>query len=87
MTVVGSKAKPVQDFISAGNEVFLKMTNILVGFMPFLIFCIVSEKILSGGVGKGGMGMPIIAGVGVYLLAIMVMIVFYHVLLRVLGRL
>ena len=87
VTVVGSKAKPVQDFISAGNEVFLKMTNILVGFMPFLIFCIVSEKILSGGVGKGGMGMPIIAGVGVYLLAIMVMIVFYHVLLRVLGRL
>ena len=29
----------------------------------------------------------VIAGVGVYLLAIMVMIVFYHVLLRVLGRL
>ena len=87
VTVVGAKAKAFQDFITAGNEVFLKITNALVGFMPLLIFCIVGEAILGRKEGGGGMGLPILVGVGVYLLAIAVMIVFYHVLLRVLGRL
>ena len=86
VTAVGAKAKPILNFISAGNEVFLKMTNALVGFMPLLIFCIVSKTILKGSAGNS-MGLPILAGVGVYLLAIMVLIVFYHVLLRVLGKL
>ena len=40
VAVLGSKAKAFQDFITAGNEVFLKLTNTLVGFMPLLIFCI-----------------------------------------------
>ena len=84
---VGSKAKPFQDLISAGNEVFLKMTNALVGFMPLLIFCIIGETVLSGGTGGAKMGLPIIIGVGVYLLAIVVLIVFYHLLLKFLGRL
>ena len=87
ITAVGDKAKPLQAFINAGNEVFLKMTNGLVGFMPLLIFCIVSKTILAGGNGSGGMGAPIAAGVGVYLATIVVMIVFYHLLLLFLGRL
>ncbi|MBR5730851.1 MAG: cation:dicarboxylase symporter family transporter, partial [Firmicutes bacterium] len=82
VTAVGAKAKSIQDFISAGNEVFLRMTNALVGFMPLLIFCILSKTILGGGSGEKSMGVPIIAGVGVYLLSIVVLIVFYHVLLR-----
>ena len=86
ITAVGSKAKAIQDIINAGNEVFLRMTNALVGFMPLLIFCIVSKTILSGGAGSS-MGKPILAGVGVYLLTIVVMIVFYHLLLWLLGRL
>ena len=87
VTAVGAKAKTLQDLISAGNEVFLKMTNALVGFMPLLIFCILAKTILNGGSGEGGMGLPIVAGIGVYLLAIVVLIIFYHILLRVLGRL
>ena len=86
VTAVGSKAKAIQDIINAGNEVFLRMTNALVGFMPLLIFCIVSKTILSGGAGNN-MGKPILAGVGVYLLTIVVMIVFYHLLLWILGKL
>ena len=87
VTVVGAKAKAFQDFITAGNEVFLRITNALVGFMPLLIFCIVGEVILGGGSGGNGIGLPILAGVGVYLLAIVIMIIFYHLLLRFLGGL
>ena len=87
VTVVGSKAKAFQDFITAGNEVFLKMTNALVSFMPLLIFCIIGEVILGGGEGGSAIGLPILIGVGVYILAIVVMIVFYHLLLRILGKL
>ncbi|MBQ1320015.1 MAG: dicarboxylate/amino acid:cation symporter [Solobacterium sp.] len=83
---VGTKGKAFQEFITAGNEVFLKLTNALVGFMPLLIFCIIGETLLGGSVGSG-MGMPILVGVGVYVLAIVVMIVFYHLLLFVLGKL
>ena len=86
VVVVGAKAKAFQDFIIAGNEVFLKVTNALVAFMPLLIFCIIGEAILGGG-GMSGMGLPIAVGTGVYLLAILVMIVFYHLLLKFLGKL
>ena len=87
VTAVGAKAKTLLDLINAGNEVFLKMTNALVSFMPLLIFCIVSKAILGGSIGGNSMGKPIIAGVGVYLLTIVVMIVFYHLLLWILGKL
>ena len=87
VTAVGTKGKAFQDFINAGNEVFLRMTNALVGFMPFLVFCIIGEVLLGGSAGGSGMGLPIILGIGVYVLAIVVMIVFYHLMLWVLGRL
>ena len=86
VTAVGSKAKPIQDIINAGNELFLRMTNGLIGFMPLLIFCIVSKAILGGGSGTG-MGKPIVAAIGVYLLTIVCMIIFYHLLLWILGKL
>ena len=87
ITAVGAKSEAFQKIISAGNEVFLKLTNALVGFMPVLIFCILSKTILGGGTEKNGMGLPIIAGIGVYLLAIVVLLVFYHLLLMILGKL
>ena len=87
VVAVGAKAKAFRDFINAGNEVFLKLMNVLVGFMPLLIFCIVSRTILGGSAEKSGMAIPILAGIGVYLLAIAVMIVFYNLLLKFLGKL
>ncbi|MBQ6551089.1 MAG: dicarboxylate/amino acid:cation symporter [Lachnospiraceae bacterium] len=87
VTIVGAKAKAFQDFIIAGNEVFLRITNALVGFMPLLIFCIIGESILKGGAGENRMGKPILVGIVAYLLTIVVMVVFYHLLLRFLGRL
>ena len=86
VTAVGSKAKPIQDIINAGNELFLRMTNGLISFMPLLIFCIVSKAILGGGNGTG-MGKPIIAAIGVYLLTIVCMVVFYHLILWIIGKL
>ncbi|MBE6118474.1 MAG: dicarboxylate/amino acid:cation symporter [Erysipelotrichaceae bacterium] len=84
---VGTKGKAFQDFINAGNEVFLRLTNTLVGFMPLLIFCIIGEVLLGGSSGGNGMGLPIIIGIGVYVLAIVIMIIFYHLLLLILGKL
>ena len=85
---LGNKAKPIQDLINAGNEVFLKMTNSLVSFIPALIFCIASKTILSGGSGEGSViNKPILIGIGVYLATVVVMIIFYLLVLRVLGGL
>ncbi|MBE6128754.1 MAG: dicarboxylate/amino acid:cation symporter [Erysipelotrichaceae bacterium] len=87
VTAVGAKAKPFQDFINAGNEVFLKMTNMLISFMPVMVFCMLSEMILSGSGNTAGIGLPVLAGIAVYLLAIVILITFYHLLLRFLGNL
>lgn len=87
VTAVGARAKPVQDFINAANEVFLKMTNMLIGFMPVMVFCMLSEMILSGSANAAGIGLPVLAGIAVYLLAIVILITFYHLLLRFLGKL
>ncbi|MCR4952073.1 MAG: dicarboxylate/amino acid:cation symporter [Solobacterium sp.] len=87
VTSVGEKAKPFQEFINAGNEVFLKMTNMLISFMPVMIFCMLSQMILSGSGAASAMGLPIFAGIGVYLLAIVILLTFYHLLLKFLGRL
>ena len=88
VAAIGNKAKPIQDFINAGNEVFLKMTNSLVSLIPILIFCIVSKSVLSSGSGNGtAMGKPIAIGIAIYLGTIIVMIIFYHLLLRFVGGL
>lgn len=87
VTAVGAKAKPFQDLINAGNEVFLKMTNMLISFMPVMVFCMLSEMILSGSGNTAGIGLPVLAGIAVYLLAIVILITFYHLLLRFLGNL
>lgn len=88
VAAVGNKAKPVQDFINAGNEVFLKMTNSLVSLIPVLIFCIVSKSVLSSRSGSGAvMAKPIAIGIAIYLGTVVVMIIFYHLLLRFAGGL
>ena len=87
ITMVGAKADAFRNFTMAGNEVFLRITNGLVGFMPLLIFCIVGETFLGGSEGGNALALPVLVGVGAYVLAVIVMIAFYLLLLRLLGKL
>lgn len=41
------KAKPVVDFIDGVNEVFIKMVDVVMRFMPFFVFCLLAGAIVN----------------------------------------
>ena len=84
----GEKAKPFSNFLEAGNEVFLKITDITVQLMPVMIFgyiCVTLVPPKSGTAGPGVSSM--ISAAIAFIITIVIMIVVYNLLLLFLGRL
>lgn len=47
--MIGSHGKTINDFFSACNELFLKITTLLIKFMPIAVFCSIMSLILTTG--------------------------------------
>ena len=47
--MIGSHGKTINDLISACNELFLKITTLLIKFMPIAVFCSILSLILTTG--------------------------------------
>jgi Na+/H+-dicarboxylate symporter len=84
------KAQPVFKFIDGGNEVFVKMVEIIMSWAPFFVFALLAGQIADlAGDHPEKVG-AILSDIGVYAvcvaLGLVLMILFYPLLLMVITR-
>ena len=83
ISLIGSLAKILVDFIRACNELFIKITSIIIKVMPLAIFCSITEMMLKIGLGTI---MSVLGIVGVILLGFIAMMLVYFIMLIIFGR-
>ncbi len=83
ISMIGRHSKILIAFIEACNEMFLKITSIIIKVMPLAILCSIMEMMLK-------MGLDTITSVlgmlGVYMIGIIVMMILYCFVLLIFGR-
>lgn len=82
--MVGEKAKPVMDFVDAGNEVMLQMTNLITDLAPYGIFFLAMQ--LTGTLGSEMLAVAVKFVIAIYVSLILIMVVFYPILLKLMGH-
>ncbi|MCR5346142.1 MAG: cation:dicarboxylase symporter family transporter [Fretibacterium sp.] len=80
----GSFAPALRNFFEAGNALFLKVTTVLIKFVPFGTFCSISSLCLTTGtktlISLAGMA-------GMFVIGVVGMVIFYCLLILLLNRL
>lgn len=82
--MVGEKARPVIDFVDAGNEVMLQMTNLITDLAPYGIFFLAMQ--LTGTLGSEMLAVAVKFVLAIYIALIVIMVVLYPILAKVMGR-
>ena len=82
--MVGEKAKPIVDFVDAGNEVMLQMTNLITDLAPYGIFFLAMQ--LTGTLGSEMLAVAVKFVIAIYVSLVVIMVVFYPLLLKVMGH-
>ena len=82
--MIGKYSRVLNELFTACNELFLKITSLIIKFMPLAVFCSFLSMILKTGTDAL---VSILGILGTFVLAILCMIVVYCVLLFALGRL
>lgn len=70
------KAKPMLDFVSAGNEVFIKMVEVVMKGAPFFVFALLAGKIVDMAGNDLGQIIEIFKGLGWYAMAVLLGLAF-----------
>ncbi len=83
-SMLGSRAKSVNNFFCGANDLFLKITTLLIKFMPIAVFCSILSLILTTGINTL---LPVIKICALFILGLIVMMLFYLLLLLVFARL
>ena len=82
--MVGEKAKPIVDFVDAGNEVMLQMTSLITDLAPYGIFFLAMQ--LTGTLGSEMLAVAVKFVIAIYVSLVVIMVVFYPLLLKVMGH-
>lgn len=82
--MIGKYSKILSDFFEACNELFLKITVLLVKFMPIAAFCSILSMILKTGVQTL---LSVLSMCLVFIFGLMMIIVVYCLMMAVLARL
>jgi len=82
--LIGNYSKLLTDIFEACNELFLKITVLLVKFMPVAAFCSILSMILSTGTETL---ISVLSMLGTFLVALLMMMIIYCLLMVLLGRL
>ena len=82
--MVGEKAKPVMDFVDAGNEVMLQMTNLITDLAPYGIFFLAMQ--LTGTLGSEMLAVAVKFVIAIYVSLVLIMVVFYPIILKLMGH-
>ena len=82
--LLGKYSQNLQNLFSGCNELFLKITTIIIRFMPIAVFCSMMSMIITMGIET----MLSLLGIfALFLIGLLVMMIVYCILLTVFGRL
>lgn len=82
--MIGSHGKTINDFFSACNELFLKITTLLIKFMPIAVFCSILSLILTTGMQTL---LPVLRICAYFLAGLLLMMAVYCLMLFLLAKL
>jgi Na+/H+-dicarboxylate symporter len=82
--MIGDYSKPLRDFFEACNQLFLKITTIIVKVIPLAVLCSMTSLVMTTG---NEMLLAIMSFVGTFVLALILMLGVYCLLVLVLARL
>ncbi len=80
---LGKYSDILRVFFSACNDLFLKVTKMIVKVMPVAVFCSIMSMILTMGVGTL---VSVLGMMGTFILGLIIMMAFYCILMVVMGR-
>ena len=81
--LIGKYSDILRSFMEALNELFMKMTNMIIKIMPIVVFCSILSLVLSIGTDT----LISVAGmVGTFLLGIIVMMIVYSLMMILIAR-
>ncbi|MCR4605315.1 MAG: cation:dicarboxylase symporter family transporter [Eubacterium sp.] len=81
--MLGKYSRVLKDLIEACNELFLKITNIIIKFMPLAVFCSISSMMLSLG---GKTMLSVLGMLGTFVFGLVCMMSIYCLLMLLFGR-
>lgn len=81
--MIGKYSDMVKDLFEAGNDLFLKITTIIIGFMPFAVFCSITSMMITTGVKTI---ISVLGMLGTFLFGLVCMMTIYCLLILVIGR-
>ena len=82
--MIGKHSRILCDILAACNELFLKITTIIISFMPVAVLCSICSMMLNLGAQKL---LSLLGMLGTFILGLVCMMTIYCLLLGVIGRL
>jgi Na+/H+-dicarboxylate symporter len=82
--MIGDYSKPLRDFFEACNQLFLKITTIIVKVIPLAVLCSMTSLVMTTG---NEMLFAIMSFVGTFVLALVLMLCVYALLVLIFARL
>lgn len=82
--MIGDYSKPLRDFFESCNMLFLKITTLIVKFIPLAVLCSMTSLVMMTGT---DMFLAIMGFLGTFLLGLAVMICVYCLLVFLIGKL
>lgn len=82
--MIGKYSAIVREIFEAGNALFLKITTIIISFMPFAVFCSILSMMLTTGAKTL---LSVLGMLGTFLVGLVCMMAVYCLLLILMGRL
>ena len=82
--MIGDYSRPLKELFKSCNQLFLKMTIMIVGIMPLAVFCSAAGMVITAGASSI---LAVIQFCGVFVLALAAMTCAYCLLISIIGRL
>ena len=82
--MIGDYSRPLKELFKSCNQLFLKITTMIVGVMPLAVFCSAAGMVINAGTTTI---LAVIQFCGVFVLALAAMLFVYCLLILIFGRL
>jgi Na+/H+-dicarboxylate symporter len=83
VSVIGERGKILKEIFDACNELFLRITRMIISVVPIATFCAVTSLVATTGI---GMLLSLVGVVGTFVLGLLILLVVYGLSILVLTR-